>query len=90
MAMAGDMGCRIDASGDAAFWFGEDQSRYVISTPQPEAFNAQARKAGVSLTKLGETGGKDFILNKKSASVSSLKEANDRWLPEYMELQSGT
>src|SRR5262249_59707209 len=31
MAMASGIGAKLDAAGDHAFWFGEDQARYVVT-----------------------------------------------------------
>ncbi len=47
MALAGDIGCQLDISApDAAFWFGEDQGRYVVVVPDADNFQA-VRAAGI-------------------------------------------
>ena len=49
MAMAGQIGCVIDAKPNhaASFWFGEDQARYIIATDSPDQILESARAAGV-------------------------------------------
>ncbi|HEY1941081.1 MAG TPA: phosphoribosylformylglycinamidine synthase subunit PurL, partial [Roseiarcus sp.] len=68
MAMAGGLGVTIDAGaidGPAhAFFFGEDQGRYVV-TARPEnvaALIADARAAGVPAAQIGTTGGDALTL----------------------------
>src|SRR6202012_3275627 len=40
MAMAGGIGARLDAAPEAtvphAYWFGEDQARYIVTVPEAE------------------------------------------------------
>jgi phosphoribosylformylglycinamidine synthase len=89
MAMAGGIGASIAATGTApphAYFFGEDQARYVLATAQPEAVAAEAARAGVSLTRLGLTGGDALTVAGAGAiSVSELRQVNEAWLPAYME-----
>lgn len=86
MAMAGQIGCVIDAKPDhaASFWFGEDQARYIIATDSPDQILESAQAAGVPAQKLGVTHGRDFILG-QSIPVSKLTDINESWLPDYME-----
>src|SRR5690606_16015477 len=63
MAMAGKLGATLVAAPSdmpaQAFWFGEDQARYVV-TVKPgnmDAVVARATAAGISVTKLGVVGG---------------------------------
>jgi phosphoribosylformylglycinamidine synthase subunit PurL len=88
MAMTGSLGATIDlpAGIDAAgFLFGEDQARYVVTTPDADAIMAQAKAAGVPVLRLGTTGGAVLKLRDDDAiSVDGLKTAHEAWLPEYM------
>jgi phosphoribosylformylglycinamidine synthase len=88
MAMAGDLGAKIDMSnGDIAAhaWLFGDQARYVVSTSKPETILAMAAEAGVSASTLGTTGGDKISLSSgESMSVSELKSTNEDWLPSYM------
>ncbi|HYI68547.1 MAG TPA: phosphoribosylformylglycinamidine synthase subunit PurL [Skermanella sp.] len=88
MAMAGKLGASIDVptgTGEAGFLFGEDQGRYVVTTSDADAVVAQAQAAGVSVLRLGTTGGDALKLNGGDAiSVGGLRTAHEAWLPEYM------
>src|SRR5689334_14337443 len=60
MAIASGIGAVLEPpAGIAAhaFWFGEDQARYVITTKQSPHLLERAKAAGVALTALGTTGG---------------------------------
>ncbi|MDR3423745.1 MAG: phosphoribosylformylglycinamidine synthase subunit PurL [Alphaproteobacteria bacterium] len=84
MAIAKGIGITLEQGGDAAFWFGEDQGRYVIATGTPDAVIAKAKAAGAPLTKLGQTGGKEIKLAEGNLAVESLRQAHEAWLPGYM------
>ncbi len=93
MAMASGIGAEIDApAGDSiAAFFGEDQGRYVLTvslTPEGMEFAAlveEARKAGVSLARIGITGGGELKLgNARAIPVAELKEAHEGWFPKFM------
>jgi len=88
MAIAGRMGAGIDHKPGIAVhaWlFGEDQARYVVTTADPDGFTAAAEAAGVPVTRIGTTGGAALTLPAAGPiSVESLREAHERWLPEYM------
>ncbi|MGB9153219.1 MAG: phosphoribosylformylglycinamidine synthase subunit PurL [Alphaproteobacteria bacterium] len=86
MAIARGVGVVVEQGGDASFWFGEDQGRYVIATKTPVYVIEKAKTAGISLTKLGQTGGKEMkLIDSGSVAVGSLKKAHEAWLPSYME-----
>ncbi|MDD5586642.1 MAG: phosphoribosylformylglycinamidine synthase subunit PurL [Alphaproteobacteria bacterium] len=85
MALAGDTGCKLEAAADdAAFWFGEDQARYVITARDADDFQARADAAGVPYLLLGRTGGEELVLNGTSLDVVRLRSVHERWLPDYM------
>ncbi len=84
MAMPRGIGATITQTGDAGFWFGEDQARYVIATSKPDDIIAKAKAANIPLTKLGQTGGKEINLESKSIPVDALRTAHEKWLPEFM------
>ncbi len=90
MAMAGGLGVTLDPPpGDlarGAWFFGEDQARYLIETGAPDAMLAAARAAGVPARVIGVVGGVALTLSGAGAiSVSVLKAANEAWLPDYMD-----
>ena len=73
MALAGKIGVTLDAPLTTAQAFGEDQSRYVVTTP-----------AGVELegaVKLGTTGGQAVA----GVSLATLREANEAFFRDWME-----
>jgi phosphoribosylformylglycinamidine synthase len=86
MLMAGGTGATLDSpSTDAAFWFGEDQGRYVIATAQPENVLKAAENGGIPAFVLGQSGGK--ALNFTGGArilVSDLQNLNEHWLPAFM------
>jgi len=70
-----------------AFWFGEEQARYLVAVPAAAApaVEAAARAAGVAALHLGTTGGTALTLPGGVAiSISSLRKAHEGWLPAYM------
>jgi phosphoribosylformylglycinamidine synthase subunit PurL len=84
MAMPKGVGLSIMQKGDAAFWFGEDQGRYVIASKTPDAVAQKAKAAGIPLTRLGETEGRSIRLSDEHIAVESLRHAHESFLPHYM------
>ncbi len=89
MAMAAGIGAELDAAPFAAhaFWFGEDQGRYVVTARAAEAgrIEARAHAAGVPIRTLGVTGGDALTLaGERPILVAKLCEAFEGWLPAYM------
>jgi len=92
MAMAGNLGATIRApenlAGPAhAFWFGEDQARYVatVAMGNAERFLSEARKAGVPVTVLGETGSASLTLvDSGTISIADLKATHEAFFPDLM------
>jgi phosphoribosylformylglycinamidine synthase len=68
-----------------AFWFGEDQARYVVTARNVEPIMERAKAAGVPLTPLGATGGAVVSLSgERPLRVADLKQRFEAWLPAYM------
>ena len=91
MAMAGAIGATLDAGPDDtpphAFWFGEDQARYVVTVPalNAEAVIRRVRAASVPVSRLGTTGGESLALNgERPILLKVLSERFEGWLPAYM------
>ena len=91
MAMASGIGARLEAGPAGlpshAFWFGEDQARYVVAVDPKHLsrLEAAAAHAGVALTPLGTTGGAELTLpGTDPILVSTLQAAHEGWLPDYM------
>jgi phosphoribosylformylglycinamidine synthase len=91
MALASGIGATLAAApGDVephAFWFGEDQARYLITVKAnaADAVVARAEAASVPVVRLGVTGGAAVaIAGERPMAVSALREQFERWLPAYM------
>jgi phosphoribosylformylglycinamidine synthase len=88
MAIASGSGAVLESSSELpahAFWFGEDQARYVVTTRNVEPIMERAKAAGVPLTLLGATGGAVVSLSgERPLRVADLKQRFEAWLPAYM------
>lgn len=68
-----------------AFWFGEDQARYVLAVADADAVLAAAGSAGVSATRLGRAGREHLTLPGGVAiSLEELRAAHERFFPAWM------
>ena len=83
MALAGKMGADIIAveNEPAAFWFGEDQSRYLVTAPATEAIPMIAMDAGLMAVPIGKTGGNGLA----GIPLAALREANESFFRDWME-----
>jgi phosphoribosylformylglycinamidine synthase len=89
MALAAGIGATVDQppAAPAAAFFGEDQGRYVLALPAEaaEAVIADAAKAGVSVCRIGATGGRELKLGEARAiSLEELAAAHESWFPRFM------
>ena len=89
MAMAGGVGATVHGSKDDvpahAFFFGEDQARYVVTSTQADAVMHLAEQAGVPAEVIGRTGGDALTLAPEDTiSLERLRRAHEEWLPAYM------
>jgi phosphoribosylformylglycinamidine synthase len=70
-----------------AYWFGEDQARYIVTVPADQAglVLAKMKGAGVPCARIGTTGGDAVaIAGETPVSVASLKSGFESWFPAYM------
>jgi phosphoribosylformylglycinamidine synthase len=91
MAMASGIGAELGGSPPGlpahAFWFGEDQARYVVTARPADvaAIEQMAAKSGTRLRHLGRTGGGALTLpGENPILVSNLQASHESWLPDYM------
>src|ERR1700760_3177969 len=91
MAIASGIGAQLLAAPAAivphAFWFGEDQARYVVTVPAEEAGLVLAKKkgAGGPCLRIGTTGGDAIaVAGEAPVAVKSLKTGFESWFPAYM------
>ncbi len=90
MAMAGGVGVRLSAHPrdipGHAFWFGEDQARYIVAVPDHTNFVRLAEAAGIPALRLGTSGGQDLTLpDGGTISVPALRAAHERFFPALMD-----
>src|SRR5437588_6421024 len=86
MAMASGIGAELDRAPLAAhaFWFGEDQGRYVLTVEAAiaEKTMLRARSAGVPARQLGYTGGDALtVQEERPILIANLRERFEGWLP---------
>ena len=91
MAMAGGIGAQLLAAPAAtvphAYWFGEDQARYIVTVAAADAglVLAKMKGAGIPCLRIGTTGGDTIAISgEKAVSIEVLKTGFEGWLPAYM------
>ncbi|SMH49148.1 phosphoribosylformylglycinamidine synthase subunit PurL [Mesorhizobium australicum] len=93
MAIASGIGAEVQLPGGAdpiRAWFGEDQSRYVVTVSHADPglvrdVQDQAAARGVPALWIGETGGTDLKLaGARAVPVADLKAAHEGWFPRFM------
>ncbi len=88
MAMAGMIGAKLSPTpaNAAAYWFGEDQARYVVTTSHADKVLALAKEAGIEAETIGLTTGAQIALaDGSTVAVADLVSINEKWLPEFMQ-----
>ncbi len=91
MAIAGGLGATLDAAPQAivphAWWYGEDQARYLVTVPQAELLGVltKLKAVGVPCVQIGTTGGDTLaIAGERTVPVKKLETTFESWLPAYM------
>jgi phosphoribosylformylglycinamidine synthase len=88
MAMASRIGAVLETPSGVtahAFWFGEDQARYVVTAKDADAVAQRAKAAAVPLTRLGATGGRVLgLADERPLRIGDLLSRFEEWLPAYM------
>jgi phosphoribosylformylglycinamidine synthase II len=94
MAIAGGIGASVETDGpEHAFFFGEDQGRYVLTCRPNEtgAIAEEAKRLAVPLLRLGVTGGETLRLGGAApVALAALAAAYESWLPAAMSRTLGT
>ena len=72
---------------DHAFFFGEEQSRYILTSSDANSILEIAKKNNVTAKILGKTTKHQELTIDKIGNISIKRcfEINERWLPEYMQ-----
>jgi phosphoribosylformylglycinamidine synthase II len=89
MALAGNCGLALDELPEGntahAFFFGEDQARYVVAAEDATDLLEAARAAGIPALLLGRSGGNELTLpGGSSVSLDRLREAHERFFKTWM------
>lgn len=88
IALASKVGVTLNATSHAhahPYLFGEDQARYLVATPDPDALLEAAKEAGVHANVAGVAGGEAFASTGLfSIPLAKLRETNEAWLPAFM------
>lgn len=93
MALAGDTGVSLRPGPEGvaphAFWFGEDQARYVVAVADAAALLAAAAAAGVPARQVGRSHGADLTLpDGHTMSLASVRAMHERFFPAWMGVES--
>jgi phosphoribosylformylglycinamidine synthase subunit PurL len=88
MAMASGIGAVLEPPSDVpahAYWFGEDQARYVVAAKSVDTVIERAQAAAVPIRRLGATGGRVLALGgERPLRIDELVKRFEGWLPGYM------
>jgi phosphoribosylformylglycinamidine synthase subunit PurL len=88
MAMASRIGAVVESPGSIAahaFWFGEDQARYLVTAKNADAILQRAGSARVPVLRLGATGGNVLAISgERPVTLPDLLARFEDWLPAYM------
>ena len=91
MAMASNIGAQLLAAPSStvphAYWFGEDQARYIVTVPAADAGLVLAKMNGVGVpcARIGTTGGDTIaVTGEPPVAITTLTAAFESWLPNYM------
>ena len=90
MALAGSVGVEVfadDALGATAWFFGEDQGRYLLACPAADVDRLLARavEAAVPLRVAGAAGGDTVRLGSASVALEDLRAAHEAGLPRLLD-----
>ncbi len=89
MALAGNTGLRLithprDIPGHA-YWFGEDQGRYLIALADSAPLIRAADAAGIPAMRIGVSGGQDLTLpDGGTISIDELRALHESFFPAWM------
>ncbi|WP_375414705.1 phosphoribosylformylglycinamidine synthase subunit PurL [uncultured Bradyrhizobium sp.] len=96
MAIAGGIGAALDEAPDAivphAWWFGEDQGRYIVTVNEKDLLSVFTKLKAVEVpcVQIGLTGGNSLAIAGEGAMhVKALGHAFESWLPSYMSGKGG-
>ncbi len=85
MALAGDTGAALTLDGGHAFWFGEDQARYILAVHHGDNLLAAAAAAGIPARYIGSAGGEKCLTLPGGIAISlpQLRDAHEGFFPAW-------
>jgi phosphoribosylformylglycinamidine synthase len=86
MALAGNTGLALTPHASShAFWFGEDQARYILAVQNPDALLAAAAAAGIPAEHLGHTNLENSLTLSDTIAISltQLRDAHEAFFPAW-------
>jgi len=89
MVLGGNIGCRVsmpkEIKSKNGWLFGEDQSRFLVTTSNPESLLSLAKEENVYAENIGKTGGLALTVSGETPiSIKEMRVAHEGWLPNYM------
>ena len=89
MVLGGNIGCRVSIPNKIksknGWLFGEDQSRFLVTTSNPESLLSLAKEENVYAKNIGKTGGLALTVSGETPiSIKEMRVAHEGWLPNYM------
>ncbi len=90
MALAGGIGASLDDAqlldvmSASAWYFGEDQARYVVTTSNPEAMIHACGWSFPAYQRIGTTGGSNLNFDGLSIPLADLRAAHEGFFPTLM------
>ena len=86
MGYKNGIGAKLETTGDMAYWFGEDQARYVLAvdSSQTAGILATATSRKLPICKLGITQDSTLACGDEAIKISDLIQTHEAWLQEYM------
>lgn len=91
MAMAGNTGCTLDVPESGmrpeAYWFGEDQGRYIVMTSDADLMISKAKEQGVAARLIGYTGGDSLVMPSGAMiTIARMKAASKSFFENLMKV----
>jgi phosphoribosylformylglycinamidine synthase len=86
MALAGNTGLSLTPHASShAFWFGEDQARYILAVQDPDALLAAAAAAAIPAEHLGHTTSENSLTLSDTIAISltQLRDAHEAFFPAW-------
>jgi len=89
MALASRLGAAIDPPVDGlapqAWFFGEDQARYLVTSDDDGALAEACRAAAIPALRIGRTGGGEIaVAGARVVALDRLRKAHEAFLPRLM------